>query len=45
MGRPDEIPPMYPFNGWIQDVAFYNTVLDDTTIQTHYMNGSGMTVS
>jgi hypothetical protein len=42
MGRPDLAPPNYPFNGWIQDVAFYNVVLSDDTIETHYLNGSGM---
>jgi hypothetical protein len=44
-GRPDLPTPLYPFNGWIQDVAFYNKVLDDKTIETHFMNGSGMKVS
>jgi hypothetical protein len=41
-GRPDMPTPQFPFIGWIQDVAFYNTVLDNTTIETHYLNGSGM---
>jgi hypothetical protein len=42
MGRPDRATPLFPFNGRIQDVAFYNAVLDGNTIQTHYLNGSGM---
>jgi hypothetical protein len=41
-GRPDLSTPLFPFNGYIQDVAFYNVVLDNQTIATHYMNGSGM---
>jgi hypothetical protein len=41
MGRPDLTPPQHPFNGWIQDVAFYNVVLSGTTIETHYVNGLG----
>jgi hypothetical protein len=40
--RPDLPTPLFPFKGWIQDVAFYNVVLDGDTIQTHYMNGSGI---
>jgi hypothetical protein len=44
-GRPDLPTPLYPFNGSIQDVAFYNVVLDGNTIETHYLNGSGMQVS
>ena len=44
-GRPDLPTPLYPFNGSIQDVAFYNVVLDGQTIATHYLNGSGMQVS
>jgi hypothetical protein len=43
IGRPDLATPLLPFNGWIQDVAFYNVVLDGTTIETHYANGSGLT--
>jgi hypothetical protein len=42
MGRPDLPPPNDPFNGWIQDVAFYNVVLSVDIIETHYMNGNGM---
>jgi hypothetical protein len=34
--------PLFPFNGYIQDVAFYDVVLDGKTIETHYLNGSGM---
>jgi hypothetical protein len=41
-GRPDLPTPLFPFNGFIQDVAFYNVVLDGKTIETHYLNGSGM---
>jgi hypothetical protein len=44
-GRPDLPTPLFPFNGSIQDVAFYNVVLDNQTIQTHYLNGSGMQIS
>jgi len=43
--RPDLPPPPnpgFPFKGFIQDVAFYNAVLDDMTIQTHNLNGNGM---
>jgi Concanavalin A-like lectin/glucanases superfamily len=41
-GRPDLPTPLFPFNGSIQDVAFYNVVLDGKTIETHYLNGLGM---
>jgi len=41
-GRPDLPSPLFPFNGSIQDVAFYNVVLDDKTIETHYMNGMSL---
>ena len=44
-GRPDLPTPRYPFNGSIQDVAFYNVVLDGKTIEQHYLNGSGMQMS
>jgi hypothetical protein len=45
-GRPDlTTGPLFPFKGWIQDVAFYNKALDDETIEKHYLNGSGMQVS
>jgi hypothetical protein len=37
--------PLIPFNGQIQDVAFYNVVLDGNTIETHYMNGIGVVFS
>jgi Concanavalin A-like lectin/glucanases superfamily len=40
--RPDLPTPLFPFNGRIQDVAFYNVVLDGNTIETHYLNGSAM---
>jgi len=46
--RPDLPPPPnpgFPFKGFIQDVALYNAVLDDTAIQTHYLNGSGMAMT
>jgi hypothetical protein len=45
IGHPDLPTPRNPFNGQIQDVAFYNVVLDGTTIETHYLNGSGMQTS
>ena len=41
-GRPDSPTPLFPFNGWIQDVAFYNVALDNRTIAIHYANGLGM---
>jgi hypothetical protein len=41
-GGPALPTPLFPFNGRIQDVAFYNVVLDNQTIETHYMNGLGM---
>jgi Concanavalin A-like lectin/glucanases superfamily len=41
-GRPDLPTPLFPFNGSIQDVAVYKVVLDGKTIETHYLNGSGM---
>jgi hypothetical protein len=44
-GRPDLTTPLFPFNGWIQDVAFYNVVLDGKTIETHYANGVGIQLS
>jgi hypothetical protein len=43
--RPDLPTPLFPFNGSIQDVAFYNVVLDGKTIEKHYLNGSGMQMS
>jgi hypothetical protein len=45
IGRPDLPTPLFPFNGSIQDVAFYNVVLDGPTIETHYMNGLGIQLS
>jgi hypothetical protein len=42
MGRPDQPTPLFPFNGRIEDVAFYNVVLDAKTIGTHYLNGLGL---
>jgi hypothetical protein len=44
-GRPDLPTPLYPFNGWIQDVAFYDVVLEDNVIETHYANGMGIKMS
>jgi hypothetical protein len=44
-GHPDLTTPLLPFNGWIEDVAFYNVVLDQKTIQTHYANGNGMALT
>src|SRR5262249_60008219 len=44
--RPDAMPPPpnpgFPFGGFIQDVAIYNVVLDQKTIQNHLMNGNAM---
>jgi hypothetical protein len=40
--RPDLPTPLFPFNGNIQDVAFYNVVLDAKTIKDHYLNGVGL---
>jgi hypothetical protein len=42
IGHPDLPTPLLPFNGRIQDVAFYNVVLDGKTIEIHYANGSGI---
>jgi hypothetical protein len=42
IGHPDLATPLLPFNGRIQDVAFYNVVLDGNTIETHYANGQGI---
>ena len=44
-GRPDLPTPLFPFNGSIQDVALYRTVLDGKTIETHYLNGAGLVIS
>jgi hypothetical protein len=33
--------PEFPFQGLIQSVALYDKVLDSTTLQTHFANGSG----
>jgi Concanavalin A-like lectin/glucanases superfamily len=44
-GRPDLPTPLFPFNGSIQDVAFYNVVLDGKTIETHFLNGAGLQVA
>jgi hypothetical protein len=37
----DNFFPIFPFNGVIQDVAIYDSVLPDTTINTHQVDGSG----
>jgi len=42
--QPPPPSPGFPFSGFIQDVAIYNTVLDAMTIQTHYLNGNGMSM-
>jgi hypothetical protein len=39
----DAFFPLFPFNGTIQDVALYNSVLSDTDIQKHFDDGSGKT--
>jgi hypothetical protein len=39
--EPPALFPFLPFNGKIQDVAIYNEVLNDETIQIHAMNGMG----
>jgi hypothetical protein len=41
-GRPDLPAPLFPFSGRIQDVAFYDVVLDGPTIERHYLNGLGL---
>lgn len=41
-GRPDLPTPQNPFKGFIQDVAFYNAVLDNQMIEQHYANGNGI---
>jgi hypothetical protein len=33
--------PQFPFQGLIQSVALYGKVLDSTTLQKHFANGSG----
>jgi Concanavalin A-like lectin/glucanases superfamily len=45
IGHPDLPTPLLPFNGSIQDVAFYNVVLDGKTIETHFLNGAGLQVA
>lgn len=42
IGGPAMPTPLQPFNGSIQDVAFYNVVLSGKTIETHYLNGMGL---
>ena len=39
---PDPTSPLFPFFGAIQDVAIYSVVLDSTTMNTHFRNGSGL---
>jgi hypothetical protein len=40
-GTGDLFFPIFPFNGVIQDVAIYDSVLPDTTINSHQVDGSG----
>lgn len=40
MGRPDTMGGMFPFNGWIQDVAFYSPQLSATDVQNNFNLGS-----
>jgi hypothetical protein len=40
MGLPETLTGMFPFNGFIQDVAVYNVALDAGTIQAHFTLGS-----
>jgi len=40
MGRPDMPGGMFPFNGFIQDVAIYNVALEAGIVQGHFMLGS-----
>jgi hypothetical protein len=49
MGAPDldsQAPSpttrLWPFNGRVQDVAIYSSVLDGKTIETHYANGQAI---
>jgi hypothetical protein len=42
IGHPDLPTPLLPFNGAIQDVAFYSDILDKGTIQKHFETGLGM---
>jgi hypothetical protein len=44
MGGPNASFPLVPFTGTIQDVAIYNTVLSQTTISTHFIDGIGTPV-
>jgi Concanavalin A-like lectin/glucanases superfamily len=45
MGSPGSPSPLFPFNGSVQDVAFYNVVLDGDTIEKHYGAGLGIKLS
>ena len=40
----DNFFPIFPFNGVIQDVAIYNTVLVDSAIEIHFYHGNGKEV-
>ena len=40
MGRPDTAG-LFPFNGFIQDVAVYSAALGTPTINTHFATGAG----
>jgi hypothetical protein len=39
-GRPDLTNGLFPFNGLIQDVAYYNTAFDTPTMGTHFALGN-----
>jgi hypothetical protein len=39
MGRPDLSTGRFPFNGRIQNVAYYGVALDAPTIQSHFALG------
>jgi hypothetical protein len=40
MGRPDMMSGMFPFDGFIQDVAFYSPALGNTDVQNNFQLGS-----
>jgi len=41
MGRPD-MGGMFPFNGFIQDVAVYNDDINSVTVEDHFNTGTGL---
>jgi hypothetical protein len=41
MGRPDLPAGMFPFPGFIQDVAFYGSALSFPILQGHFNAGTG----